>query len=76
MSKKKGSHYPVIIEQDKDGFFIVNCPTLTGCRSYGRTFSEAMDNIKEAIAVCVEDSAPTPEDSPEFIGVRDVELAT
>ncbi len=45
-------HFPVIIEQDKDGVYIVECPLFKGCRSYGHTIDEAVANIKEAIAVC------------------------
>lgn len=32
---KMKKHYPVIIEQDKDGVYIVECPLFKGCRSYG-----------------------------------------
>ena len=48
-------HYPIIIEQDKDGVFIVQCPLFRGCRSYGDTIDEAIENIKEAIKVCIID---------------------
>jgi predicted RNase H-like HicB family nuclease len=51
-------HYPVIIEQDKDGVYIVECPVLKSCRSYGRTISEAMENIQEAIGVCLLEEPP------------------
>jgi len=42
--------YRVIIEQDEDGMFIVECPGLPGCISRGKTRSEALENIKDAIA--------------------------
>jgi len=66
-------HFPIIIEQDEDGAYIVECPLFQGCRSYGDNVDEAIENIKEAIAVCMEeeqDETPTT-----FIGVRDLELA-
>ena len=47
-------HFPVIIEQDKNGVYIVECPLFKGCRSYGHTIDEAVANIKEAIEVCAE----------------------
>ena len=66
-------HVPVIIEQDEDEIFIVSAPTLQGCHSYGRTIDEAMENIKEAIALCLEDE---PAGSPSrFVGVRDLEVS-
>ncbi|MFZ5806834.1 MAG: type II toxin-antitoxin system HicB family antitoxin [Verrucomicrobiota bacterium] len=39
----------VLIEQDEDGVFVAECPTLPGCISQGKTRSEAIDNIKDAI---------------------------
>ena len=66
-------HFPIIIEQDKNGVYIVECPLFKGCRSYGHNIEEAVENIKEAIEVCVEDE--TMEDKPIFIGIRDLELA-
>jgi len=38
-----------VIEQDADGVFIVDCPTIQGCRTYGLTVEEAIANIREAI---------------------------
>lgn len=43
-------HYRVLIEQDEDGQFAVECPTLPGCVSQGRSREEALANIKDAIA--------------------------
>ena len=65
-------HFPVIIEQDSDGVFIVECPSFKGCRSYGHTIEEAMNNILEAIEACLEDM-PSASDVT-FIGVRDLEI--
>ena len=66
-------HYPIIIEQDKDGVFIVQCPVFQGCRSYGYGIDEAIENIKEAIEACIEDD--DFKDQSTFIGIRDIELA-
>jgi len=66
-------HFPVIIEQDKDGAYIVECPLFKGCRSYGFTIDEAVANIKEAIEVCAAEDHI--EEQPTFVGIRDIELA-
>jgi predicted RNase H-like HicB family nuclease len=42
--------YRVLIEQDEDGVFVAECPTLPGCVSQGATRDEAVTNIKDAIA--------------------------
>ncbi|MBI4440290.1 type II toxin-antitoxin system HicB family antitoxin [Candidatus Woesearchaeota archaeon] len=41
--------YRVTIEKDEDGVFIVECPTLPGCVSEGKTREEALKNIADAI---------------------------
>lgn len=68
-------HLPVLVEQDEDGVFIVSAPSLPGCRTYGRTIAEAMRNIEEAAALCIE-AGDMPEPSRSmFIGVRHLQLA-
>lgn len=42
--------YRVLIEQDEDGIFVAECPSLPGCVSQGATRDEAVTNIKDAIA--------------------------
>ena len=41
--------YRVVVEEDGDGVFIAECPTLPGCISQGKTRKEALANIKDAI---------------------------
>jgi antitoxin HicB len=50
----KNMKYRVVIEQDEDGIFIVECPALPGCISDGRTHEEAIKNIREAIEAYIE----------------------
>ncbi len=40
--------------QDEDGIWIVECPSIPGCVSQGETREEALANIREAIAACLE----------------------
>ena len=46
--------YRVIVEQDEDGIYVVEVPALPGCISQGKTRSEALVNIKEAIELYLE----------------------
>lgn len=41
--------YRVTIAQDEDGIYVARCPSLPGCVSQGKTRSEALANIKDAI---------------------------
>ena len=52
---KKGNYsFPVIIEKDENGFYVVTNPSIEGCYSQGRTINEALKNIKEATELCLE----------------------
>ena len=44
----------VLLFEDEDGFVVAECPELPGCVSEGRTRDEALFNIREAIAACIE----------------------
>lgn len=41
--------FKIKLEQDKDGVFVAECPSLPGCISQGKTRTEAVKNAKEAI---------------------------
>lgn len=45
---------PVVIEADQDGYF-VSCPALQGCYSQGETYEQAVENIKDAIQLHIQD---------------------
>jgi antitoxin HicB len=49
------SGYRVMIEPEKHGGYVVTCPSLQGCYSQGETIEEALENIREAILLCIED---------------------
>jgi predicted RNase H-like HicB family nuclease len=44
----------VTFDRDEDGIWVAECPAIPGCVSQGKTKAEAMDNIKEAITLCLE----------------------
>jgi predicted RNase H-like HicB family nuclease len=39
----------VLIEKDETGYYVAEVPALPGCLSQGKTYKEAIANIKEAI---------------------------
>jgi len=41
--------FRVTIEKDEDGVFVAECPNLPGCISQGKTRTEAIRNVKDAI---------------------------
>jgi predicted RNase H-like HicB family nuclease len=44
----------VTLDRDEDGIWVVQCPSIPGCVSQGKTKDEALANIREAITVCLE----------------------
>ncbi|MFQ6120041.1 MAG: type II toxin-antitoxin system HicB family antitoxin [Methanosarcinales archaeon] len=46
--------YKVVLEQGEDGWLVVTVPALPGCITQGKTFEEAMNNVKEAIEAYLE----------------------
>jgi predicted RNase H-like HicB family nuclease len=46
--------FPVVLSAGRDGFLVATCPVLPGCISQGRTRREALDNVREAILLCLE----------------------
>jgi predicted RNase H-like HicB family nuclease len=45
---------PIILVPGEDGFVVAECPIIPGCISQGRNRAEALDNIREAIELCLE----------------------
>jgi predicted RNase H-like HicB family nuclease len=66
--------YRVLIEQDEDGMFVAEVPSLPGCVSQGQTRAEATDNIKEAIALYLESLEAHDEPVPPLITEELVEV--
>jgi len=59
-------NYRILIEQDEDGIFVAECPSLPGCISQGNTREEAIQNIKNAIAGYIQSLKNHNEPTPLF----------
>jgi antitoxin HicB len=64
----------VVLEQEPDGGYVVSVPALPGCVSQGDTRPEALSNIREAIALYLEDCRSTGEPVPTEAGREFVEV--
>jgi len=67
--------YRVIIEQDEEGIFVAEVPSLPGCISQGKTRVEALKNIQEAIEVYTESLKAHNEPIPPSIDEEIIEVA-
>ena len=65
--------FNIIIDRDEDGVWITECPAIPGCVSQGETRDEAIQNIQEAIQLCLEVRAE--QGLPLTVETRQVEVA-
>ena len=64
--------FPVTIDRDEDGVYVVECPSIPGCISQGQTKEEALVNIADAIRGCLEVRAE--QGLPLTVETRQVEV--
>ena len=67
--------FRVLIQQDEDGVFVAEVPSLPGCVSQGTTRDEALRNIHEAILAYVDSLRAHNEPIPPSIGEEVVDVA-
>jgi predicted RNase H-like HicB family nuclease len=66
---------PIVIEGDANGYF-VSYPPLQGCYSQGDTYEEAVENIKDAVRLHIEDRIADGEEIPQVsVSLSTVEIA-
>ena len=46
--------FKVILREGEDDWYVAEVPSIPGCISQGKTTDEALENIKEAIALHLE----------------------
>jgi predicted RNase H-like HicB family nuclease len=66
--------FPVTVDRDEDGVWVVECPSIPGCVSQGKTKEDALKNIEEAIRLCLEVRAE--QGLPLTVETRQVEVKT
>ncbi|MEM4397313.1 MAG: type II toxin-antitoxin system HicB family antitoxin [Candidatus Woesearchaeota archaeon] len=70
--EKRIYNFTVLIEKDEDGYYIGSVPSLKGCHTQGKTMDELLENIKEAILLCLEEEKEIPQEN--FIGVQQIQI--
>lgn len=63
----------VTLDRDEDGVWIVECPSIPGCVSQGETKEAALENVREAIEMCLE--VRSDRGLPLTVETRQVEVA-
>jgi predicted RNase H-like HicB family nuclease len=66
---------PVVLRPGDDGWIVAECPLIPGCISQGKTHDEALANIREAIALCLETKDQEGWTLPQHYEVVDINVA-
>jgi predicted RNase H-like HicB family nuclease len=66
---------PVILSQGDDGYIVAEVPVIPGCISQGKTIEEALENIKEAAELCLENREAEGWELPQTLGVEQIEIS-
>ncbi|MBK5098727.1 MAG: type II toxin-antitoxin system HicB family antitoxin [Gemmatimonadetes bacterium] len=66
--------YRVLIQQDEDGIYVAEVPSLPGCISQGRSREEAVANVREAMAAYLQSLEDHGDPIPPPISEEIVEL--
>lgn len=64
--------YIVVVEQDESGTLLGRVPSVRGCFTQGSDLAELMENVKEVLALCLEELGEEAEEQPELLGVYKV----
>lgn len=55
----------VVLKKEEDGRWSASVPALPGCSSWGYSSQEALDNIKDAAEIYIDDMIAAGETLPE-----------
>ena len=66
----------IVVEKNKNGYYAY-CPELQGCYSQGDTYEEAVENIRDAIKLHIEDRLEQGEEiqQSEITSIANIEVA-
>lgn len=45
--------FDVVVEKDREGYFVATVPALHGCHTQAKSLDQLMERIKEAIELCL-----------------------
>lgn len=60
----KTLYFPVVLQKEEHGYSVWSID-IDGCNSYGDTITQALENIKEAIGLCIEFADEQGEEIPQ-----------
>ncbi len=67
--------FTVVVEQDEDGIYVASCPALQGCYSQGDSYSDAIENLKDAMRLHIEERRSLGEPIPTEVAAEKVQIS-
>ena len=71
LDKLQPMQFDVVVEKDREGYFVATVPALHGCHTQAKSLDQLMERIKEAIELCLEVEGVVDEQL-DFVGVQRV----
>jgi predicted RNase H-like HicB family nuclease len=66
--------FTVIIEKDKEDYFVGEVVELPGCHTQAKSLDELMERIKEAIELYLDVQGEVLEKELEFVGIQEITI--
>jgi predicted RNase H-like HicB family nuclease len=68
-SRVRKREFTVIVERDRDGYYVGTVTELAGCHTQARSLDKLMARVREAIELCLEVESDRSSVT-EFVGVQ------
>lgn len=62
------------IEQDEDGMFIGTIPAIPSCYAQGKTQKEMLQNLQQALKLCLRNVDLKEVSKTKFVGIQNLEI--
>jgi predicted RNase H-like HicB family nuclease len=66
--------FTVIIEKDKEGYFVEEVVELPGCHTQAKSLDELMERIKKVIELYLDVQGEALEKELEFVGIQEITI--
>jgi predicted RNase H-like HicB family nuclease len=76
MAEKHSATLTAYVEWDEETrLYLGIVPGIRGAHTQAATLDELQDNLREVLALCIEEGNLGPDDMPRFVGLQQVEVA-
>jgi predicted RNase H-like HicB family nuclease len=66
--------FTVIIQKDKEGYFVGEVVELPGCHTQAKSLDELMEGIRESIELYLDVQGEALEKEVKFVGIQEITI--